>query len=181
MQIVTDSQTLSASARGGGWLIGNFDGVHKGHQTIIARQREAWGAVGVITFEPHPRQFFLPHEPFLRLTDAATKVQRLEAYGVSRVLQLSFNAQLAALGPADFVNTVLQGQCGAQKIAVGEGFRFGAQRAGDVGLLQALLGKENVTVLPVVRDESGQPYSSSRIRAALASGDKSLAGRLLGW
>lgn len=181
LQLYENEAILPASARGGGWLIGNFDGVHKGHQAILVRQREAWGNVGVITFEPHPRQYFAPSEPFLRLTDATHKQQRLARCGVTRVLQLSFDTQLAALSAADFVNRVLLEQCGAEQVAVGEGFRFGAQRTGDVSLLQALLGSENVSVLPAVRDASGQPYSSSRIRAAITAGNTQLAQELLGW
>jgi riboflavin kinase/FMN adenylyltransferase len=179
MQMFTDDQPLPLGQRGGGWLIGNFDGVHQGHRAIITELRQRWGAVKVLTFEPHPRQYF--GQPLLRLTDATARTARLQQLGVGVILQRRFDAAFAALSASDFIAQILHGQCGAEKIAVGEGFRFGVGRSGDVALLQHSFGPANVTIMPVVRDATGQPYSSTRIRAALTAGDAALAQALLGW
>ncbi len=174
-------EKVAPPCRGGAWLIGNFDGVHKGHQALIKQAQARWGAVSVITFEPHPRQYFFPDQPFVRLTDAATKAQRLGLLGVRAILQCRFNADFAALTAPQFIAQVLQEACGVQQLAVGSGFRFGAGRLGTVSDLRAVFGADNVIELAPVVDKTGQAYSSSRIRAALTAGDTALAQQLLGW
>lgn len=181
LQVFDYPVSLRAAARGGLWLIGNFDGVHKGHQAIIRAMKDKDAHLGVVTFEPHPRRYFFPDQPFLLLTDRAEKLRRLEACGVTRVLVCRFDAWLAKLSAEDFIHDVLTGACSAEQVAVGPDFRFGAGRAGDVGLLQRWFDGQSVHILPPVCDEGGQPYSSSRVRAALTAGDKALAADLLGW
>jgi len=172
---LADDTPLPATARGGCWLIGNFDGVHKGHQAMLAAVAAQYGAPKVLTFTPHPRLFF--GQPLQLLSTEAQKQALLEAAGVAVLASRQFDAQLASYTAEAFIERVLLQQLGAEGVAVGADFRFGKGRAGDVALLQKHL---KVHVFQPFCDEGGQPYSSSRIRAALAAGDVVLAEKLLG-
>ncbi len=185
MKRINDHRGLAAADRGAAVAMGNFDGVHLGHQAVLALAHAAAGELGapfgVVTFEPHPRAFFAPEAPPFRLTTADARAQRLEKLGVEVLYELPFNASLAALTPEEFVAEVLDRGLGVRHVAVGADFRFGHGRAGDPATL-ARLGAGHgfgVTVAPLVCDAGGD-YSSSAIRAALAAGEPERAARILG-
>jgi riboflavin kinase/FMN adenylyltransferase len=165
--------------------IGNFDGVHRGHQALLAKLCEAAGGFGlpatVLTFEPHPREFFAPASAPTRLSSLREKLELLAANKVDRVHVCRFNRNFAALAPAVFVEDVLVRGLGTRWLAVGDDFRFGAMRAGDYAMLQAAsheFGFRLETLPSVLLD--GQRVSSSAVRAALAAGDLQAAEKLLG-
>ncbi|HZW21190.1 bifunctional riboflavin kinase/FAD synthetase [Noviherbaspirillum sp.] len=170
--------------------IGNFDGVHRGHQALLARVREAATRLGVeaavMTFEPHPREFFarlsgdLSKAP-TRIANLRDKLQSLENAGVDRVIVEHFNAHFAGMSPEDFVEKVLVQGLHVKWLMVGEDFCYGSRRAGNVATLMEA-GKKygfQVETLPTVMNE-GTRISSSAVRAALAASDFALAAQLLG-
>jgi len=169
--------------RGSVVCIGAFDGVHRGHRSVLARVCERAGELGVspiaVSFAPIPRVYFSRAVP--QLTTPREKIAALLAAGMERVLLLRFNAALAATSAEDFVLRVLVQRLQAREVWVGEGFRFGHARAGDLALLQRLGAAHGFgadVVPPFAID--GERVSSSRIRALLAAGDFDAAARLLG-
>jgi riboflavin kinase/FMN adenylyltransferase len=170
--------------------IGNFDGVHRGHQTLLAHVREAASRLGVdaavMTFEPHPREFFAQlsgdqSRVPTRIANLRDKLQSLANAGVDRVIVEHFNAHFAALSPQDFIEKVLVQGLHVKWLMVGEDFCFGAKRAGNLAtLIEA--GKHygfQVEALPAVLND-GTRISSSAVRSALAHGDFDHAKQLLG-
>ncbi len=183
--VFDDWRAVPPEWKGGAVALGNFDGVHRGHQALLAEAREQAGALGApvlaLTFEPHPRGFFVPDTGPFRLTLPPAKARLLAEYGVQAVLAQHFDAAFAAL-PADaFVADVLLKGLGARHVVCGYDFTFGARRSGNVERLRAE-GKARgfgVTVLdPVMRE--GEIYSSTRIREALRAGWITEAAGLLG-
>jgi riboflavin kinase/FMN adenylyltransferase len=165
--------------------VGNFDGIHRGHQAMLQRVLAAARARGlqscVLTFEPHPREFFRAEAAPTRLTSLREKLELLVAHGVERTHVQRFDHRFASLAPEAFVEKVLAKRLRARWLLIGEDFRFGAKRAGDIALLKRLgprYGYE-VEVLPAVA-RAGVRVSSSAVRAALAAGDLERAGELLG-
>jgi len=163
--------------------IGNFDGVHKGHQAVIDLTLSvADGApLGVLTFEPHPREYFAPDAAPFRLMNAAAKANRLEKLGVDRLYQVPFNEALAALSPRDFAQHIIVDSLGLTHVVVGEDFCFGLGRAGNTKDLIAF-GQEmgfGVTIAPMFTNTSGA-VSSTAIRTALAEGNPLHAAEMLG-
>ncbi|HUL91133.1 MAG TPA: bifunctional riboflavin kinase/FAD synthetase [Burkholderiales bacterium] len=165
--------------------VGNFDGIHRGHQAMLQRVLATARARGlqscVLTFEPHPREFFAAHAAPTRLTSLREKLELLTAHGVERTHVQRFERRFASLAPEAFVEEILAKRLRARWILIGEDFRFGAKRAGDVPLLLRLgsqYGYE-VEVLPAVT-RAGVRVSSSAVRAALAAGDLAGAEALLG-
>ena len=167
--------------------IGNFDGVHCGHQFLLRETKalaDQLGAPsGVVVFDPHPRRFFKPDEaPFL-LTTPQRRSALLKAYGVDEVISLPFNAELAALSPEAFVEEVLIGALNLQGVVTGAEFRFGKGRAGDAALLKKLFeaaGRSALTVTPLDQKEAAQKIGSSAVRNALREGEVTRATQLLG-
>ncbi len=164
--------------------VGNFDGIHRGHQTMLQRllagARKRGLTSCVLTFEPHPREFFAPRAAPTRLTSLREKLELLAARGVERVHVQRFSRSFAALAPEAFVEQVLAKQLRARWLLIGEDFRFGAKRVGDLALLKelgALHGYE-VETMPTVM-HAGSRVSSSAVRAALAAGDLVAAETLL--
>ncbi len=170
--------------------IGNFDGVHRGHQALLARMREVASKMGlqsaVMTFEPHPREFFaqragdLTKAPY-RIANLRDKLQSLADARVDRVIVEHFNAHFAALTPDEFVENVLVKGLHVKWLMVGEDFCYGAKRAGNVDMLIEA-GKKwgfHVETMPTVMN-SGLRVSSSAIRQALTDGDLMHAHQLLG-
>jgi riboflavin kinase / FMN adenylyltransferase len=165
--------------------IGNFDGLHRGHQALILRLREAAGKYGlpaaVMTFEPHPREFFSPANAPTRLSSLREKLELLEQHGADQVYVFRFDREFAALAPSAFIEDILVRGLGTRWLAVGDDFRFGARRAGDFAMLQTAsdeFGFRLETLPTVVID--GHRVSSSAVRAALAAGDLQSAQKLLG-
>lgn len=165
--------------------IGNFDGVHRGHEAMVARLEAAARARGlpacVMTFEPHPREFFAPADAPPRLAPLREKLERFAALGVDEVFVCRFDAAFARQSPQDFVRDVLGQRLGVRWLLAGDDFRFGARRAGDTALLQALgpgwgMAVETMGTVAV----AGKRASSTAVREALAAGDMALAAELLG-
>lgn len=181
MRIITTWQGLDPADRGASVAMGNFDGVHRGHQSVIGLARSAAAPLGVVTFEPHPRQVFAPEAPPFRLMNAEARAHRLEKLGVQRVYQLPFTAELAGLTPHAFAARVLAQGLGVAHVVVGADFRFGKGRTGSIADLQAL-GAElgfGVTVADLVAD-GAEEISSTAIRQALSDGRPRDAARMLG-
>ncbi|MBX3661788.1 MAG: bifunctional riboflavin kinase/FAD synthetase [Burkholderiales bacterium] len=165
--------------------IGNFDGVHLGHQAMLAKLRAAAAARGlpacVMTFEPHPREFFAPDQAPVRLTSMREKLELLAAHGVERTLVLRFNFALAQVTAQDFIERILVRGLGARWLQVGDDFRFGARRAGDLPMLRAQAAQHGYEVEGMATVElDGARVSSTAVRDALAAGDVEKAARLLG-
>jgi riboflavin kinase / FMN adenylyltransferase len=185
MQRYHDFRDLEPRDRGAAVALGNFDGVHLGHQSVLALAHAAAAELdapfGVVTFEPHPRSFFAPGAPPFRLMTAATRAHRLEKLGVEVLYELGFDASLASLTPDAFAREVLAGGLGVRHVVVGGDFRFGKGRAGsaaDLAALGAALGF-GVTVAPLVSGAEGD-FSSTAIRQALSDGRPEAAARILG-
>lgn len=172
---------LTEAERGASVAMGNFDGVHLGHRSVIDLARRDGMALGVVTFEPHPREFFAPDSPPFRLMNPEARANRLARLEVDQLYELPFDAALAALAPEDFARTVLSDGLGIRHIVVGADFRFGKGRAGTVADLETLgrgLGFD-VTVAPLV-ETGGVEISSTAIRSALAAGKPREAAVMLG-
>lgn len=165
--------------------IGNFDGVHLGHQAMLARLRARAASVGgapaVLTFEPHPREIFTPDSAPTRLTSLREKLEILRGLGVAHVHVCRFTRAFAALSAEDFVRRILVEGLRARYVLVGDDFRFGARRAGDFALLEQLGERHGfeAEALPTV-EAAGQRASSTAVREALAAGDMAMAAQLLG-
>jgi riboflavin kinase/FMN adenylyltransferase len=184
MRVANNKPGAAVLADSSAVAIGNFDGVHPGHRELLSWCRDSAGeqdSVVLLTFEPLPQAWFRPESAPARLTSTGQKVQQVEQLGVDLVWLMRFNQQLADMSASDFVHTVLVGDLGARVVVVGQDFRFGKRRQGDVAMLQRLgaeLGFETRVVPAVMR--AGQRVSSTAIREALAAGDLELAGVLLG-
>lgn len=180
MRILRDPLAVPPEARGASAAIGNFDGVHRGHQAVLDLARRPGAPLAVVTFEPHPREWFAPDAPPFRLMNAGARAHRLERLGVDTLFELRFDGALAALPPEAFV-AILARDLGLSHAVVGADFRFGKGRAGDAAALVALghtAGME-VTVAPMVEDGGGE-LSSTAIRQALSEGRPRDAARMLG-
>ena len=165
--------------------IGNFDGVHLGHQAMLAKLRAAASARGlpacVMTFEPHPREFFAPDQAPVRLTSMREKLELLRQHGVARTHVLRFTFALAQVTAADFIGRILVRGLGVRWLQVGDDFRFGARRAGDLAMLRAQAAEQGYEVESMATVElDGARVSSTAVRDALAAGDVEKAERLLG-
>lgn len=165
--------------------IGNFDGVHLGHQQmllrLVATARSRGLIASVLTFEPHPRELLTPKSAPARLTSLREKLSLLAEHGVEHVHVQRFSAQFASLSPDAFVTRLLVEGLRARWVLVGEDFRYGARRAGDWTTLSAAAGQHgfDLEAMPTVMLD-GERVSSSAVRAALHSGDLARAERLLG-
>ncbi len=185
MRRLTRYQELDPQDRGASVAIGNFDGVHLGHQSVIKLAQTAAAQIGaplgVVTFEPHPRRHFAPHSPPFRLMNADAKAHRLEKLGVDFVYELQFDARMAAMTADHFIAEILVAGLGVRHVTVGADFRFGRNRRGDAYLLQAL-GRSHrfeVTIAPLIGNDYTD-FSSTAIRKALTDGRPEEAARMLG-
>jgi riboflavin kinase/FMN adenylyltransferase len=185
MQLVRGLHNLRPEHRGCVATIGNFDGVHRGHQAILARLRERGQALGlptcVVIFEPQPREYFAPDTAPARLARLRDKVELLAAEGIDRVLCLAFNQRLSKLSADAFVKAILVDGLGVRHLEVGDDFRFGCDRAGDFAFLIEAGKQYGFTVEAantVIQD--GLRVSSTEVRKALCEGNFELAEHLLG-
>ena len=191
---MTDTTIIAAGApvptelRGAVVAIGNFDGVHRGHQQLLAetraeaeRRNTHWS---LVTFEPHPRSFFRPSEPVFRLTPLPLKARLVAALGARCTSIVSFDAALAAMSPEDFVRRELSERLGVAHVVTGYDFHFGHGRKGTPDTMRRLGAQLGfgVSVIDQVTDDDGfAPFSSSAIRDALRHGHVSEAARQLGY
>ena len=163
--------------------IGNFDGVHRGHQAMLTRLIEAAEDLclppAVLTFDPHPREFFAPDGAPARLSTLRGKLELFSAYGVARTYIARFDAALAALTPDAFVDDVLVRRLATRWVLVGDDFRFGRARGGDLATLRRHARRFSVEAMGTV-DVDGERASSTAVREALARGELAHAAALLG-
>jgi len=181
MRILRDPQYTRPEDRGASAAIGNFDGVHRGHRHVIDLARRPGAPLGVVTFEPHPREFFAPDAPPFRLMNAEARAHRLEKLGVEVLAELPFDARLSSLTAEEFARDVLAGGLGLSHVVVGSDFCFGKGRKGTAEMLRefgARYGFE-VTVAELLTGETGA-VSSTAIRAALSDGNARAAADMLG-
>jgi riboflavin kinase/FMN adenylyltransferase len=171
---------LDPSTRGTSVAMGNFDGIHRGHQSVIDLARGN-GPLGIVTFEPHPRQFFAPEAPPFRLMNAEARANRLARLGVEHLFQLPFDSALAGLSPEGFIDQVLHRGLGVAHVVVGADFCFGKGRKGTAQDLATLCADRGIrtTIAPLVTD-AGAEISSTNIRRALTEGRPRDAAAMLG-
>ncbi len=189
MRLIETAAAVPPEFRGGLVTIGNFDGVHRGHQELLLtanREAERLGKPwGLVTFEPHPRSFFRPDEPVFRLTPLPLKARLVAALGASFVVVIAFDKEFSLLEPADFVARHLVEGLGAAHVVTGYDFHFGRGRRGSPATMRELGQRHGfgVTVVDQVADEGDthSPFSSSSIRSALRHGHVEAAARELGY
>ena len=185
MQLVRSYTDVPASARHGVITIGNFDGVHLGHQAVIGEVRRIAGALkgpaGVMLFDPHPRAYFQPQPPMFTLTPLAYRLQLLAGLGLDFAAVLPFEAALAALPAAAFTADVLAAGFAVRHVVVGYDFSFGKGRTGNADLLMAEGTRSGFGVsIEAAAGDGAEVYSSSRIRELLRLGDVAGAALLMG-
>ena len=188
MLVLRDNAEAPGEARGGVVAIGNFDGMHRGHQQLLAVAKAEAAATsapwGLVTFEPHPRALFRPEEPLFRLTPPEMKCRLAGALGADFTAILTFNKTLAGLEPGEFVDRVLVGQFGVSHVVTGYDFHFGRGRKGNPSTMTEF-GRDRgfgVTIVDQVTDDDGMaPFSSSSIRSALRHGRVADAAHQLGY
>jgi riboflavin kinase/FMN adenylyltransferase len=183
MEIIRDYQFVSASDQGATAAIGNFDGVHLGHRSVIDMARAALpdAPLGVVTFEPHPREYFAPDAPPFRLMGAEARAHQLQKIGVDKLYELGFDAALSGLSPRAFAQEVIVDGLGLRHVVVGADFRFGKARAGTADQLQTF-GAEmgfGVTIAPLMA-KGPDTVSSTAIRNALTEARPRDAAAMLG-
>lgn len=186
MELIRGQHNLQPQHRGCVATIGNFDGVHLGHQAILAQLAEASSQLGlprlVITFEPQPQEFFAgPNAPPARLMRLREKLLALDDLGIERVLCLPFDHRLATLPASAFIEELLIERLGIRYLVVGDDFRFGHRRAGDFAMLVEA-GRRHDFIVANTHTYllNGERVSSTRIRQALAQGNLEHAAQLLG-
>ena len=181
MRIIRDYQYVELQDRGASVAIGNFDGVHRGHVAVIDLARRDDAPLGILTFEPHPREVFAPDAPAFRLMSSEARASRLEKLGVDKLYELNFNHALAGLTPEEFATNVIRDGLGLRHVVVGADFCFGKGRAGNAQDLKRF-GAEmgfDVTVAELIQT-GGEQVSSTAIRAALSEGRPEDARDMLG-
>lgn len=183
---LSDLAAVPASLRGAYVAIGNFDGFHRGHQSVLevlkARAAQAGVPAVVLTFEPHPRDVFAPTPFMFRLTQGDAKARLAEALGLDAIAILNFDRAFSQIEAEDFVSRFLVDALGVTGVIVGTDFHFGRQRRGTPTFLKAEGDRLGFAVETLgLMDEGDEPISSSRIRAALSEGAVTAANRLLGY
>ena len=185
MRIIRDTLFIDPADRGAAAAIGNFDGVHLGHQAVIDLTRaaadSAGAPLGIMTFEPHPRSYFSKDSTPFRLMNAEAKAHRLEKLGVEKLYEVPFNAALAALPADEFAQTIIVDQLGLKHVVVGADFCFGQGRSGtasDLTKMGAQMGF-GVTIAPMMQVADAD-VSSTAIRQALTDGRPADAAKMLG-
>ena len=179
-------ETVPPALRGCMVALGNFDGFHRGHQHVFARLRDRAAEIGVpavvVTFEPHPRDVFAPAPFMFRLTYADAKARLAEALNLDGLVVMPFNREFSHIEAEDFVSRFLVDALGVSGVIVGADFLFGRNRRGTPEYLKQAgeVAGFSVETLALI-DEAAEPISSSRIRAALNTGDVDAANRLLGY
>lgn len=178
---------LPKAVRGGVVAIGNFDGMHRGHQAVledamVSAKREGLKAI-MLTFEPHPRSVFLPDRPVFRLTPHNEKAKVARALGLDGMISLGFDRSFSSQSPDRFIEEMLIGALDARQVISGYDFHFGKDRAGTPDYLreQGTVHGFDVTIVDMKADRSGDAVSSTRIRQALEDGAIGPANRLLGY
>lgn len=183
MKIFNTLQDITTEAKGAVIAIGNFDGIHHGHQALLSEAKTIAVAqnkkLGILTFEPHPRHLFQPDLPPERLTPNALKADRLDKQGIDFLFSLNFDWPFASQSAEEFIQNVLIRGLDAAHIVIGYDFQFGQLRKGSADTIeQAGL---SVDIIAPIKDKNNETISSSRIRQALRAGDIDGANTLLRW
>ncbi|MEM8976229.1 MAG: bifunctional riboflavin kinase/FAD synthetase [Pseudomonadota bacterium] len=185
MRVLTSDDAVPGELQGAVIALGNFDGVHRGHQSVLSRgvaiAREHGASFGVMTFDPHPRVYFKPTTQLFTLSPLDRKLELLAAFGIDFTSVLNFDGDLAALTAEDFVDEIICRQWQANHVIVGYNFFFGKGRGGSPQLLQELGAKRGfgVTVIEPASDD-GEVFSSSSVRDLLRVGNVREAAEVLG-
>ncbi|MEZ5996761.1 MAG: bifunctional riboflavin kinase/FAD synthetase [Hyphomonadaceae bacterium] len=183
MPRVIQFSTIPNDARGAAIALGNFDGVHKGHQAVIASaqavSRKRGVSLGAAVFEPHPRRYFQPDAPPLRLQTPRQRARALAELGVQEVFEIGFDDGVARSTDREFAERLLRDALGASHVSVGADFRFGRNRMGDAQSLASLGAACGFTVDAVAPVGGAQKISSSSIRDAVSAGDMAAAAQAL--
>lgn len=184
---VLGEEAVPDRLRGGVVAIGNFDGIHRGHLSVLDRALDEARRLGVpalvLTFEPHPRKVFQPDVPLFVLTPPHVKARLIEALGFDGVVEIPFTREFASLSAEEFVTGVLKSRLGICHAVTGFDFHFGKNRQGGPAFLMAAGERHGfgVTLVDAFRDEGAEIVSSSRIRGLLAHGEAAEAAGLLGY
>lgn len=186
MEVIRGWRDVPASAQDAAFAIGNFDGVHRGHQAVLREAKRIADAegrrAGAVLFEPHPREFFEPERPFFRLTPLPLKLELLRALGLDQTVVIAFDQTLASVSADAFARDVIAGGLRAAHVVVGYDFTYGKGRTGSTEALTQLgreLGFSVDVVAPMGTD--GITFSSSQVREHLRAGDMQEAARQLGY
>jgi riboflavin kinase/FMN adenylyltransferase len=183
MNVFKTLEEITDKDRGALVVIGNFDGVHRGHQKLLAQAKQIAASMnkplGILTFEPHPRHLFRPDDPPHRITPFDMKAERLSQSGVDMLYALEFDWDFASQSAEEFVQNILIDCLGAAHVVVGYDFCFGQLRKGSPETIKA--GGLDVTIIDKITDENDELLSSSGIRQALRHGDIDAACAALGW
>lgn len=183
MRIHETCRGIPEADKGAVIAIGNFDGVHRGHQALLGQAAEIasakGAALGVLTFEPHPHRLFQPDSPPNRITPKDLKRWRLAEFGVDVLFSLPFDWDFASQSAEAFIKNVLVDGTGAAHVVIGDDFRFGQLRAGGPADIEK--AGIPVTVFPKVKGADGLEFSASRVRQCLRHGDIAGANEILGW
>lgn len=186
MEILRSLEEVEPRHRGSVAAIGNFDGVHLGHRAVIGEAARIAGdlhaPLSVVTFEPHPRQFFQANLDPFRLSTSKGRATRLEDLGVDTLFEIPFNKEFAQLSAETFIDDVLLGRLGLRHVVIGYDFNFGHRRRGTPDMLVERASQKGfgATKVAAVHESDGAVYSSSRIRQCLMEGDPRGAASLLG-
>ncbi len=186
-RLIRGLYNITVKDQGSVLTIGNFDGVHRGHAKLLLKTRELakkWHTSSMLmTFEPHPTEFFSSFKPVPRLTSWREKFTLLKGFGIDRILMVPFNTEFANLTAEAFIQQILCETLHVKAVVIGDDFQFGQGRKGTVTLLQELGARLGFYVEPVsaVTTANHQRISSTRIRQALAEANLPLAAELLGW
>ncbi len=180
---ITDGAQGAAVSEPSVVTIGNFDGVHRGHQSLLVETVAAAArklATVAITFDPHPVQLFAPERAPKKLTSLARRIELLHQHGMDYVRVLDFTEEMASWSPQEFVDAVILDQCHAARVVVGAGFRYGSRAAGTVQTLAASGEGAGFAVTELALSGDAEVFSSSRVREAIAVGNVETAARILG-
>ncbi|MBZ0218273.1 MAG: hypothetical protein K8F25_17080, partial [Fimbriimonadaceae bacterium] len=182
MKIVYDQDEIPPELKGTALALGNFDGVHRGHQAVLNMARACNGPFGVMIFEPHPREFFRPQSPVFRLTPLDVKLTIFDALGVELVVVMTFDKALSRMSAEDFVENILVNHLGISHAVAGYDFHFGRNRAGTPEFLIEA-GKNHSFGVSIVAQQAveGDVVSSSAIRRLLEAGEVAKASEKLGY
>ena len=185
MQVWRDASDVPSDLGRPVVTVGNFDGVHRGHQHVLARAQDLAARLGgakvvAITFDPHPMAVLRPEHAPTTLTDFAHRGELLAAAGADAVYVLTFDREMASWTPREFIDRVLVDTLGAAGVVVGANFRFGAKAAGDVDSLREAGATSDFVVEPIALDGGPQVWSSTYVRTCLAAGDVEGAAEALG-